>query len=153
LVASDDELTRVPERFDLVHSAIVLQHIDIVRGRLLFAKLVDRIAPGGWGVIHVTYGWDLHAPTYGQQPPPPPEPPTPRWRTILRAASPRLPQRPSAEPELPQAAPLDPEMQMNFYNLSELFFILQQAGIATVHSEFTNHGGALGTTLIFQKPV
>ena len=150
LVVADDELSGVPDRFHLVHSAIVLQHIDIARGRLLFAKLVDRIAPRGWGIIHVTYGWDLHARYYGQLPPPTPEPPIPWWRALLQALS-----RPFIPPRSPEPVPApspDPEMRMNFYNLSELFFILHQAGIATVHSDFTNHGGALGATLTFQKP-
>jgi len=112
---------------------------------------VDRVSPRGWGVIHVTYGWDLHARYYGQVPPTTPELPIPWWRALLQASSRPFLQRPSPEP-LSATSP-DPEMQMNFYNLSELFFILQQAGITAVQSEFTNHGGALGTTLLFQKPV
>ena len=44
-------------------------------------------------------------------------------------------------------------MQMNYYNLSELMFILQRAGVQQVHTEMTDHGGALGAFLYFQKPV
>jgi hypothetical protein len=48
---------------------------------------------------------------------------------------------------LPKA---DPEMQMNFYNLSEFFFILHQAGVQRIHTEVTDHGGALGAFLFFR---
>lgn len=40
---------------------------------------------------------------------------------------------------------------MNYYNLSELMFILQREGVQRVCSEFTNHGGALGVYMFFQK--
>ena len=35
-------------------------------------------------------------------------------------------------------------MQMNYYNLSELMFILHSAGVMRVHTELTNHGGPIG---------
>jgi hypothetical protein len=41
-------------------------------------------------------------------------------------------------------------MQMNFYNLSELFFILHQAGVQQIHTDITDHGGALGAFLFFR---
>ena len=40
---------------------------------------------------------------------------------------------------------------MNYYNLSELMFILERAGINHVVSDFTNHGGAIGAFMYFQK--
>jgi hypothetical protein len=43
-------------------------------------------------------------------------------------------------------------MQMNFYNLSELLFMLQRAGVQRLHTELTDHGGAFGAFLYFQKP-
>jgi hypothetical protein len=58
-----------------------------------------------------------------------------------------------AEEEIPQAEePADPEMQMNYYNLSELTFVLQRAGVRWFHTELTDHGGALGAFLYFQMP-
>ena len=62
LVGSDVELSEVEGRFDLVHSAITLQHIDVDRGR----RLIELIAPGGFGAIQITYG-KAHLPkTFGQ---------------------------------------------------------------------------------------
>ena len=45
LVRSDDTLSAVEGSFDLVHSCIVLQHIEIPRGRQLFAQLVGKVRP------------------------------------------------------------------------------------------------------------
>jgi SAM-dependent methyltransferase len=145
-VISDDELTDAPGPYDLVHSSIVLQHIEVARGRLIFEKLVARVAPGGVGALHLTFGWDLYASTMGQPPPrepPPPAPPT-FWQ--------RLVGRPAPEPPPPPPVSADPEMQMNYYNLSEMFFCLQRAGIREVHAGLTDHGGALGSFLFFKKP-
>lgn len=51
------------------------------------------------------------------------------------------------------APPADPEMLMNPYNLSELAFMLQTAGVASFSVEFTDHGGELGVFLFFRKPI
>ena len=152
-VDSDDTLASATGEFDLVHTSIVLQHIEVVRGRRLFAALVDRIAPGGLGVLHVTFASTLYAFDFGQ-PPAGPLPPAPRepglgpaLRAVLRSAV-----RRPAEPA-PDAVPeADPEMQMNCYNLSELLFLLQRAGVERLHVEMTDHGGILGAFLYFTKP-
>lgn len=153
---SDDELSEVPELFDLVHSAIVLQHIETHRGRALFHQLVQRIRPGGIGALHVTFGLSFEVATFGQpkiEEPPPPVPPTlvQRIRIEFRRGLERLHLRapPPVEPPLPNP---DPVMLMNYYNLSELFFILHRAGISQVHTKITDHGGALGAFLYFRRP-
>jgi 2-polyprenyl-3-methyl-5-hydroxy-6-metoxy-1,4-benzoquinol methylase len=159
LVLSDDTLSRATGQFDLVYSGIVLQHIEIARGRKLFAQLVGKVMPGGCGVIQVTFAWDKYAAEFGVVPDRPAVSPAPKgrnsqtkafWRRaferlgILRTA-------PVIEP-LPKTACSDPEMQMNYYNLSQLMFILEQAGVKRVFSTFTNHSGALGVLMYFQKP-
>lgn len=156
LVLSDDELSAAPGQFDLVHSCIVLQHIEIERGRRLFAALVDKVRPGGCGAIQVTFGFDVYASTFGVKPLPlPPVPPSPslrlrRWtRAQLEVLGWR--RRAAAAGASDPATGGDPEMQMNFYNLSELMFILEQRGIVQVFGELTNHGGALGTFLFFGR--
>lgn len=156
LLLSDDELSAAVGDYDLVHSCIVLQHIDISRGRMLFERLVRRIRPGGCGAIHVTFAWTMHPATWGQIPPPPPPEPPPhplsplkQWvRQLLTSVF-----RETAPPVAPIPAPSpDPEMQMNYYNLSELMFILQRAGVQQVHTNMTDHGGALGAFLFFRVP-
>jgi SAM-dependent methyltransferase len=154
-VPSDDQLSAVEGGFDLVHSSIVLQHIDVQRGRGLFKQLVDRVNPGGCGALHVTFAWDVHAANFGH-PPPPVLPPPPsglaRFKQGIRRWLPRRAQPEEAVADAPDPASLDPEMQMHYYNLSELMFIAQRAGIHHVVTELTDHGGALGAFLFFQAP-
>ena len=132
-VLSDDQLSGVEGQFDLVHSCITFQHIDIPRGRRLFGSLISMISPGGVGAIQITYAKIHHLDTFGQ-------PPERQSRALARSL-------------IAPAEPLgDPEMQMNAYHLGELAFILQQSGIEQFHSRFTDHGGELGVFLFFGKP-
>lgn len=165
LLMSDDLLSEAEGQFDLVHSCIVLQHIEVARGRVLFGQLVNKVRAGGCGAIHLTFGWDVHASTFGLPPPPAPAPSPPPnnfWAVLkvnLRMLAESLGGANKITPEdsehqaLERVDQPDPEMQMNYYNLSELCFIMQRAGVQRFHSEFTDHGGALGVFLFFQKPV
>lgn len=153
IVASDDGLSAASGSFDLVHSCLVLQHVEVVRGRDIFAQLVSKIRPGGFGAIQVTFAWDLHAENFGQLPPPPPPPPPPSIlarlkRLLKRCLGPFLVAPP---PVAPVVENLDPEMQMNYYNLSELMFVLQRAAVHRVQVELGDHGGAFGALLVFQR--
>lgn len=149
LVRSDDALTDVQGTFDLVHSTIVLQHIESERGLDLIARLVERIAPGGAAAIHVTYGRNYGKCRYGR-PIPAPSPPTPtryrRMRAMVRDLL--LPSR-RKEPALAvqTAASADPVMMMYHYDLSRIAYIFHAAGATGFHAEFTDHGGELGATL------
>jgi SAM-dependent methyltransferase len=159
LLPSDDSLSAVDGCFDLVHSSIVLQHIEIERGRRLFQTLIARIQPGGIGAVHVTFGLDQHASTFGQPVPlndesaPVRQGPLGQVRSQLRRSvlEPLGLRRPAVELDQPPVNP-DPAMQMNFYNLSELMFVLQRAGVSQVHTELTDHGGALGAFMFFRRP-
>jgi ubiquinone/menaquinone biosynthesis C-methylase UbiE len=159
LVLSDDTLSRATGQFDLVYSCIVLQHIEVARGRKLFAELVGKVQPGGCGVIQVTFAWDKYEAEFGLVPerqvvPPAPEKRHSQIKAFWRRAFERLATlrtAPVVGPPTKAPSP-DPEMQMNYYNLSQLMFILERAGVQRVFSNFTNHGGALGVFMYFQKP-
>ena len=142
-ILSDDALSKVQGGFDLVHSCITLQHIDVPRGRALFARLLELLAPGGVAAVHITYAKRQHAQSHGQ----PPAQPTPPGETS--AATPKghgkAPARgQSSEPQG------DPGMQMNAYHLGEIAWLMQQAGIRAFDAEFTDHGGELGVFLYFR---
>jgi SAM-dependent methyltransferase len=68
LVRSDDQLSQVEGEFDLVHSTIVLQHINPQRGRDIFARLIERVCPGGVGSVHLTYAKAYLPDSLGQPP-------------------------------------------------------------------------------------
>jgi SAM-dependent methyltransferase len=154
LVLSDDALSRATGQFDLVYSAIVLQHIEVARGRKLFAELVGKVIPGGCGAIQVTFAWEKYEAEFGVVPDRPAVPSARNGRNSqTKAFWRRVFERLGVLRTAPVIEPLpDPEMQMNYYNLSQLMFILEQAGVQRVFSTFTNHGGALGVFMYFQKP-
>jgi len=126
---SDDGLSALEGSFDLVHSCITFQHIEMPRGRAIFGKLLERLSPGGAAAIQLTYGKVYHAERFGQPP------------VVAPQGSPAS-----------RSASADPEMQMNVYNLNELAFLMQQSGVESFHARFTNHGGELGVFLFFGKP-
>ena len=145
---SDDTLSRVDGEFDFVHSFIVLQHIDLPRGRAFFQQLVDRVAPNGLGAIQVTYAKAVHADRWGQPPAIAQLAAEPARVGFLR----RLAQRAGWVQPNPADGDADPQMQMNCYSLNELLFIVQQARAHVAHLEFTDHGGELGVFIYFRKP-
>jgi len=144
---SDDTLSRVDGTFDFVHSFIVLQHIDVPRGRAFFQRLVDLIAPNGIGALHVTYAKAVHADRWGQ-PPSASMAAEPSKQGWLR----QLAMRVGAVKPNPADGNADPQMQMNTYSLNELLFIAQQARAHVAHLEFTDHGGELGVFIYLRKP-
>ncbi len=168
-VKSDDTLSAVEGLFDLVHTAIVLQHVDALRGMQLVAHLLARLAPGGVGALQLTYGKAYHAATLGV--PPTVEPPRPALPMVAAAKSTpwlrKLFRRPpvsnqadtaqtsaagATDGPVDDAPAKDPEMQMNPYNLNVLFYLMQTAGVTDFHTEFSDHGGELGVFLYFRKP-
>ncbi|HST01754.1 MAG TPA: class I SAM-dependent methyltransferase [Usitatibacter sp.] len=135
LGVTDDRLGGVEEKFELVHSYIVMQHIPPSRVSTIFASLLERIAAGGVGAVHFAYSKAHYAATHGVAPPP--EPAAEGDATVERA---------------PDAPPPDPEMQMNPYPMTQALFAMQSAGVHRFHAEFTDHGGELGVFLFFQRP-
>lgn len=155
LLKSDDTLSSLDGCFDLIHSYIVFQHIPIERGRHLFTQLLKHIKEGGIGAIQVTYSKVIFEESYGVPPAPSAKSlikqlckEAQRYLRSLEKIVDRLIRSPvgCCEP-----ARQDPEMQMNPYNINELFFILQSMNIHNIHVEFTDHGGEFGIFLYFQK--
>lgn len=124
---SDDTLSAVSGRFDLIHTYIVLQHIASHRGLKLIHNLVDRLNTDGVGVLHVLYrNGDTARPAR-------------KWLKHIW----RLARRPFLT---------RPLMQMNPYPLQEVFRIIQDAGIRQMHVLTTDHSaGCLGLVLYFRK--
>jgi len=65
---SDDTLSSLSGGFDLIHSCIVFQHIPVERGRLIFARLLHHLRPGGVGAVQFTYSKARFAATHGIAP-------------------------------------------------------------------------------------
>ena len=133
---SDDALSAVgSESFDLVNSYIVLQHINVERGMVIIEKLIEKLNPKGVGVLHVTYHSDKTK--------------VGRVVNYLRYRVPFLNNVINVVKSRPFSEPL---MQMNAYNLNEVFFLLQKNGIKNAHLEYEAHGDFWGVRIYFQKP-
>jgi len=155
---SDDDLSEVRGEFDLVHSCIVFQHIPFIRGRQIFSNLLSYLKDGGVCAIQLTYAKSIYKDTLGIAPSSSSLPPPNNhllfrskafMRKLLGAMKPKG-RKKTTDHQRPVHS--DPEMQMNSYDLNVVFFIIQSMGIETIHVEFTDHGGELGTWLFFKKP-
>ncbi len=141
LLKSDDDLSTLNESFDLIHSVIVFQHIPVDRGRKIFANLLNHLNDGGVGAIQITYSRTIFEKYLGAI----------HKEPLFKKLS--LKTKKTARAIALKLHPNQkPKMQMNPYNLNEIFFILQSANIHNVYFEFTDHGGELGVFLYFQKP-
>lgn len=132
-VRSDDQLSMVCSSFDFVHSFIVLQHIPSIRGYKICQRLVELIANGGVGALHVTFG----------------RPAQPKMSWLRLARRHVITVLDVMRPLIGRL--LQPKMQMNSYDLNAVIGWIQDAGARRIHIELTDHGGCRGAMLIFQK--
>lgn len=122
------------ERFDLVHSFIVLQHIRPKRGEEILRRLLRSLEPEGLGAIHLTFSRNASA--------------IRRFASEVRKRS-RIVHRLL---NLLQGRPFSqPIIQMNAYSLNRIFSLLASEGCGSIYSEFYNHSGMLGLMLYFEK--
>jgi SAM-dependent methyltransferase len=130
---SDDELNLLTEKFDFVHSYIVLQHIPVKRGYRIISNLLSQLEVGGVGVLHVTYAKDC------------------LQRIWLSRVRKYVPLFNNAVNLLRGRNFFAPLMQMNDYDLKRVFRIMQTHRVGDFHAEYTDHGGHLGLVLYFKK--
>ncbi|MBE9169552.1 class I SAM-dependent methyltransferase [Pleurocapsales cyanobacterium LEGE 06147] len=139
LFKSDDNLSFLDGCFDFIHSVIVFQHVPVERGRRIFMNLLNHLERGGICALQFTYSKSAFKKSYGVVP----------LKARLKAWEPTQRLKRLVKKLFPRR---DPEMQMNPYNVNELLFLMQTAGIRNFYAEFTDHGGELGVFLYFQKP-
>ncbi len=133
---SDDQLSLLSDKYDLVHSYIVLQHIPVDRGEQIFNRLLHLLTDRGIGVIHLTYGNSRAV-----------------WTSIKMFAKRYVPFIGGLYNLFQGRGFNEPQMQMNHYDLNRIFSMLQHAGVSDLFVEYTDHGGCLGATLYFRKAV
>lgn len=139
-VKGDPELSQVTGKFDFLNSLIVFQHIPPPRGEAILRRMLELLTDGGVGALQFTYGFASG---------------TPRARQALAQAYKSVPLLWSAR-NLVKGRPFgEPLMQMNAYDLNQLFRILYESGCELVHPHFTETGSFrskfYGVVLFFQK--
>ncbi len=119
------------ETYDLVHSYIVLQHIDPKIGNELIRKMIERLVPGGVGMLHVTYfdpsplGRKLRFRIYRDLPI------IHKMLNVIRRKT-------------------EPVMPMYEYDLGLIFRLMQQHGCGSSFVRLSDHGW-LGAFIFFRK--
>ncbi len=153
-VRGDDDLSAIRDRSDFIISHIVFQHIPCDRGQRLLRRLVDLLADGGVGAIHLTYSkaafdgepfdaWPASAPAYSGRPL---VELRKSWSAFVWGLRRRFRDR-----RRKRGGSDGIRMQMNPYTLNPLLHVLQRAGVRRMHVEFTDHGGDYGVILFFKK--
>jgi SAM-dependent methyltransferase len=122
----------VGERFDLIHSFIVFQHIPVKRGEKIFRDLLDRLSSGGVAALHFTYTASA-------------------WARLVHWTLRNIPFAWNLYNLLSGKQLTYPIMQSNFYQLNRLFAIIQERGVERVHLEFTRHKRNSGVMLYIRR--
>lgn len=133
-VLSDDELSTLPDTYDLVYSNIVFQHIPPARGERIITKLMSGLQTGGFAALHVTYAHRTSA--------------IHKFLIRLRSNIPQVHYALNVLRGRPMRTPL---MRMYTYNLSHTYRIFHDTGVKHTIGLLTDHGGYLGVLIIGQK--
>jgi ubiquinone/menaquinone biosynthesis C-methylase UbiE len=132
---SDDCLSNISnQKFDLINSYIVLQHINVKRGEKLIKEMIKLLNPKGVGSIQLTY--------YSEKE---------RFEKKINFFRYRIPFFNNFLNLMRKKEFSLPLMQMNSYDMNEVLYLLQKEGITKTQINFTDHSGYLGLTLLFQK--
>jgi 2-polyprenyl-3-methyl-5-hydroxy-6-metoxy-1,4-benzoquinol methylase len=124
--------TTIPnERFDLIVSLIVFQHIPVRRGEALLDELLSHL--DGAAAIHFTF-----------------RRPGSFLRRIARQIRARVPLVHRIAQRIRRERPM-PYMQMNEYDLDRVLAIMRRHGCADPRLVATNHGGIEGAIVIAKK--
>lgn len=127
-----DQMDRLRPDFDLVHSALVLQHIPVRQGERVIGRLAELLRPGGIGALHFQIGARR-----GLRP----------YNALMRLAlvhnlANLVRRRPWSYPH----------MEMHVYDLGRVSLILRDRGIREVAVELAEReGGYDACTLLFRR--
>lgn len=127
-----EEMSGLGPDFDLVHSALVLQHIPASEGQRVVARLAGLVRPGGIGALHFQIGARRGLRTYN---------------ALMRVAFVHnlvnvLRRRPWSYPH----------MEMHVYDLGRICVLLRDQGISELFVHLAERqGGYDACTLIFRR--
>ena len=107
------ELDGLAPEFDLVHSALVLQHMPVRAGEQVLGRLAGLLRPGGAGAVQVTIGGARQLRAYN----------------LLM----KMPLAHNLLNVVRRRSWSYPHMQMNVYDLTRLVLLLRDRGMRTVH--------------------
>ena len=121
------------QKFDLIVSLIVFQHIPVRRGEALLDELLRHLEIGGAAAVHVTF-----------------RRPGSSLRRMARAVRARIPLVHRLAQRLRDERPM-PYMQMNEYDQVRVLAIMRRHGCSEPRIVPTNHGGIEGAIVIAER--
>jgi SAM-dependent methyltransferase len=121
------------ERFDLIVSLIVFQHIPVRRGEALLDELLSRLSADGVAVLQFTF-----------------RRPGSFLRRVARTIRRRVPLVHRVVQRMRGERPM-PYMQMNEYDLARVTAILHRHGCEESRVIPTNHGGIKGAIVVARR--
>lgn len=122
-------------RFDLVHSYIVLQHVEVPLGMELIARLCERVEQRGVIAVHVTYAWEVSA-----------------LRKLLNRARRRIPGLHYIANIAKNKSWDEPLKTLNEYEIGSVLEVLSCYSFTDVTCIATNHAGHKGFMMISRRP-
>jgi ubiquinone/menaquinone biosynthesis C-methylase UbiE len=136
-VKADDRLSRLEGTFDLIHSAIVFQHIAPHRVEMLVRGLFAHLEPGGIGALHFTTWLPLRQ----------------RIIHLLKKTLPPI----NIATNLYRRRPWNFGLiEMNYLTLDHVMNLLGEAGINSFYADFawlySGPNNARGAIIYFQRP-
>lgn len=133
-VRSDDELSRIVGKFDLIHSYIVLQHIPTQRGERIIARLLERLNDDGILAIHFPFQRNDSI--------------IKRFVHLLRKNLYPVSVLANIVLRKPWNTPF---IQMNIYDLNRVSVLLSNHGVKDVAMEVVDAGGFVSAFVIAKK--
>jgi 2-polyprenyl-3-methyl-5-hydroxy-6-metoxy-1,4-benzoquinol methylase len=131
---SDDDLSNVPGKYDLIHSTFTIQHIPRRRGEKIFKRLVELLSDDGVAVVDFLIHRDI----------------SPIVKTIglLREKVPLFNNIANIFYGKPFFEPL---MEKNVYDLNRIIRFLHESGCGNLHIRPFRNGNHLDAILFFRK--
>jgi 2-polyprenyl-3-methyl-5-hydroxy-6-metoxy-1,4-benzoquinol methylase len=131
---SDDDLSNVSGKFDLIHSTFTLQHIPRERGRKIVRRLIELLSENGVAVLDFLVHREISTivKTIG----------------LLREKIPLFNHIANVFHKKPLFEPL---MEKNIYDLNRIIKILYETGCGNLHIRSFRNGNHLDSILFFQK--
>ena len=136
LVQSDDNLSRVSGLFDFVHTYIVLQHVPVKRGEVIIGRLLQLVRPGGVAALHMTFMRKAST-----------------LRKFVNSARKYFPPLSIAINLIQGSKWNEPFMQMNSYDINQVFKIFIEKGMEQIFVELIDTGGYMQAFFFARKPL
>jgi len=133
-VKGDDELSKITDTFNFVHSIYVFQHIPFKRGKKILDRILSSLEPDGVGVLQFLIYNDLSI-----------------YKKLIYWAKVNIPLVHNIFNIIKRKSWNSPMMQLNNYNLNYILQKLKENGCGHSYIRYTKEDYYHGVIIFFQK--